>query len=72
MAEHSVAERQMEDDLLELARICLEQARIAQAPNVAAKLRRMAKDYQRRAALAHGGRRREGAQCRRGQSVVAP
>jgi hypothetical protein len=32
----------------------------------------MAKDYQRRAALAHGGRRREGAQCRRGQSVVAP
>jgi hypothetical protein len=37
--------------LLELARICLEQARITQAPNVAAELRRMAKDYQRRAAL---------------------
>ena len=66
MAEHSVADRQMEDDLLELARICLEQARIAQAPNVAAKLRRMAKDYQCRAAPAHGGRKREGAQRRRG------
>ena len=41
----------MEDDLVELARICLAHARIAQAPRAAAALRRMAKEYQRRAAL---------------------
>jgi hypothetical protein len=45
----------MEDDLIELARICLEQARVAQAPNVAAELRRMAKDYRRRAVRARNG-----------------
>jgi hypothetical protein len=38
------------DDLIELARICREQAREAKAKNVAAELRRMAKEYQKRAA----------------------
>src|SRR5437763_9920491 len=42
--------RDMEDDLIELARICLEHARASQAPKVAAALLRMAKDYERRAA----------------------
>ena len=41
----------MEDDLVELARICLAHARITPAPRAAAALRRMAKEYQRRAAL---------------------
>ena len=45
----------MEDDLVELARICLAHARITQAPRAAAALRRMAKEYQRRAALLRGG-----------------
>jgi pyruvate kinase len=44
----------MEDDLVELARICLAHARITQAPRAAAALRRMAKEYQRRAALLRG------------------
>jgi hypothetical protein len=38
------------DDLIELARICREQARAAKAKNVAAELRRMAKEYEKRAA----------------------
>ncbi len=37
-------------DLIELARICREQARAAKAADVAAELRRMAKEYERRAA----------------------
>jgi hypothetical protein len=37
-------------DLIELARICLEQARLARRADVIAALRRMAKDYRRRAA----------------------
>jgi hypothetical protein len=36
-------------DLIELARICLKQARLAKR-RVAATLRRMAKDYEQRAA----------------------
>jgi hypothetical protein len=38
------------DDLIELARICREQARAAKAKNVAAELRRMSKEYEKRAA----------------------
>jgi hypothetical protein len=38
------------DDLIELARICREQARAAKPKNVAAELRRMAKEYEKRAA----------------------
>jgi hypothetical protein len=38
------------DDLVELARICLRQARQTANPAVADELRRMAADYQRRAA----------------------
>ncbi|HEY7248527.1 MAG TPA: hypothetical protein VH678_32080 [Xanthobacteraceae bacterium] len=46
------------DDLIELARICREQARTATAKNVAAELRRMSKEYERRAAtLAEASRR---------------
>src|SRR5208337_5420944 len=37
-------------DLIELARICREQARGARSRQVAAELRRMAKEYQQRAA----------------------
>ena len=43
----------MEDDLIELARICVEHARASQTPKVAAALLRMAKDYERRAARLH-------------------
>jgi hypothetical protein len=45
----------MEDDLTELARICLEHAKAAQTPKAAAALRRMAKDYKRRAAPSGNG-----------------
>ena len=38
------------DDLIELAEICLRQARAAKSRAVAAELRRMAKEYQKRAA----------------------
>jgi hypothetical protein len=38
------------DDLIELAEICLKQARAAKSRAVAAELRRMAKEYQKRAA----------------------
>jgi len=37
-------------DLIELARICLGRARAAHSPEVAGKLRSMAKEYQERAA----------------------
>ena len=49
------AER-MEHDLAELARICRKRAQVAPAPKVAAALLRLAKHYQRRAALLHGGK----------------
>ena len=38
------------DDLIELARICRQQAREAKAKNVAGELMRMAKEYEKRAA----------------------
>jgi hypothetical protein len=38
------------EDLVELASICLRQARTAKSRAVAAELRRMAKEYQMRAA----------------------
>ena len=37
------------EDLVELAKICLGQARITKSRTVAAELRHMAKDYQKRA-----------------------
>jgi hypothetical protein len=46
----------MKDDLTELARICLEHAKAAQTPKAAAALRRMAKDYERRAAPSGEGK----------------
>jgi hypothetical protein len=67
----------MEDDLTELARICLEHARTSQVPKLSAQLLRMAKDYQRRAALLHDDirphvRRGRVEQRRRGRSALAP
>jgi hypothetical protein len=47
---------QIYDDLLELARICLKQAREAKTPSVSAELRHLAKGYQVRAALMDNGR----------------
>jgi hypothetical protein len=38
------------DDMVELAKICMQQSRATKAKDVAAELRRMAKEYQRRAA----------------------
>jgi len=43
------------EDLVELAKICLQQSRATKAKDVAAKLRRMANEYQRRAAALGGG-----------------
>jgi hypothetical protein len=43
-------------DLVELARICIEQARKAKNKTVAAELRRMADEYQRRAGELRTGR----------------
>ena len=43
-------------DLVELAKICIVQARASTAHDVAAELRRMAKEYQRRAAQMEGGK----------------
>ena len=65
----------MEHDLTELARICLKHAKkhakAAKAPKLAATLRRMAKEYQRRAAcLGEGNKQRRSAQRRRGQSTL--
>jgi hypothetical protein len=47
---------QIYDDLVELARICLKQAREAKTPSVSAELRHLAKGYQVRAALMDNGR----------------
>jgi hypothetical protein len=44
------------DDLIELARLCLEQAAATSNPAVAAELGRLANDYQARAAALSGGR----------------
>jgi hypothetical protein len=43
------------DDLVQLARICWKEARWAQEPALAARLKRMAKEYQERAAELDGG-----------------
>jgi len=43
-------------DLVELAKICLGQARKTRSRKVAAELRRMAKDYQKRAAELNSGK----------------
>jgi hypothetical protein len=44
------------DELVELARICLKQAREAKNPSVSAELRHLAKGYQIRAASMNNGR----------------
>jgi hypothetical protein len=44
------------DELVELARICLKQAREAKNPSVSAELRQLAKGYQIRAASMDNGR----------------
>ena len=43
------------EDLVELAKICLQQSRATKAKGLAAELRQMAKEYQRRAAALNGG-----------------
>jgi hypothetical protein len=43
-------------DLVELARICLKQAREAKTPSVSAELRHLAKGYQLRAASMDNGK----------------
>jgi hypothetical protein len=43
------------NDLIELARLCLRQASAARTPAVANELRRMAEEYQARAAALMGG-----------------
>ena len=47
------------EDLVELASICLRQARSAKSRAVAAELRRMAKEYQKRAAELVPGKLRD-------------
>jgi hypothetical protein len=44
------------EDLVELAKICVGQARETKSRKVAAELRRMAKDYQKRAAELSNGK----------------
>jgi hypothetical protein len=44
------------EDLVELAKVCLRQAHKTKSRNLAAKLRRMAKDYQKRAAEFNSGK----------------
>ena len=44
------------DELVELARICLKQAREAKNPSVSAELRHLAKGYQMRAASMDNGK----------------
>jgi len=44
------------EDLVELAKICMRQARETKSRQVAAELRRMAKDYQKRAAELNSGK----------------
>jgi hypothetical protein len=43
------------DDLIELARICIRQAQLADDENVATELGRLAREYQQRAAEISGG-----------------
>jgi hypothetical protein len=43
------------DDLVEIARVCLKQARAAENPSVSAEFMRLAKGYQMRAASMVGG-----------------
>jgi hypothetical protein len=53
------------DDLIELAAICLRQARAAKSRAIAAELRRMVKEYEKRAAANQGLRRLRSARERR-------
>jgi hypothetical protein len=48
-------DRFVRPEKVELAKICIEQARATTAPDVATELRRMAKEYQKRAAQMNGG-----------------
>ena len=47
---------QTHEDLVEIARICLNQARAAENPSVSAEFMRLAKGYQMRAASMVGGK----------------
>jgi hypothetical protein len=44
------------NDMVELAKICVRQARLSANPEVARELRRLAKEYQGKAADLDGGR----------------
>jgi hypothetical protein len=46
---------QEHENLAELAKICIAQARATRSPEVAEALRRMARDYRQRAARLDGG-----------------
>ena len=59
-----------EEDHVELARICLEQAGKAKNKAVAAELRRMADDYQRRAGELKTGRPLSAASTKQSRPVV--
>ena len=43
-------------DMVELAKICVRQARVSTNPEVVRELRRLAKEYQKRAADLDGGK----------------
>jgi hypothetical protein len=58
-----------EDDLTELARICLKHAKMANTPKLATALQRMAKEYQRRAAQLRSG---NSPSRRRRRSALSP
>ena len=47
---------QLYDELVELAKICIEQARSTHKQDVASELRRMAREYQYRAATLDDGK----------------
>jgi hypothetical protein len=49
-------QQQPYEDLVELAKVCIRQARACTLPEAATKLRRMAKEYQERAATLDGGK----------------
>ena len=49
-------QQQPYEDLVELAKICIRQARGCILPEAATELRRMAKEYQEQAATLNGGK----------------
>ncbi len=59
------------NDLIELARICLKHARATSVQRAAAALKRMARDYQRRAGLLGKDPSSQGNRARRRRSPIA-